>query len=176
MKLGVIEDSGNKQRLAKLVRFPSTHAPEGLTSLDAYISRMPESQTDIYYLAGVALSDKGSCCILDCMQRWMEHTRIQHPVPRPCVHASPVCWQGAAAPIPVMLFSFHSGLGRSLSEVCSMQLLAPASAQVLNMVLLSACACLRIIPLQAEEPSLQFLLNKAHDSGLMPRLRCFPSE
>ena len=52
MKLGVIEDAGNKQRLAKLVRFPSTRDPEALTSLDAYISRMPESQKDIYYLAG----------------------------------------------------------------------------------------------------------------------------
>ena len=48
----MIEDSGNKQRLAKLVRFPTTHSPDGLVSLDAYISRMPESQKDIYYLAG----------------------------------------------------------------------------------------------------------------------------
>lgn len=52
MKLGIIEDSSNKQRLAKLVRMYSTHDPDKLTSLDAYLSRMPESQKEIYYLAG----------------------------------------------------------------------------------------------------------------------------
>ena len=54
MKLGVIEDASNKQRLAKLVRVHSTHDPDALTSLDAYISRMPESQKEIYYLAGAS--------------------------------------------------------------------------------------------------------------------------
>ena len=52
MKLGIIEDTTNKQRLAKLVRVHTTHDPDKLTSLDAYVSRMPESQKEIYYLAG----------------------------------------------------------------------------------------------------------------------------
>ena len=52
MKLGIIEDTSNKQRLAKLVRMHSTHDPDKLTSLDAYVARMPESQKEIYYLAG----------------------------------------------------------------------------------------------------------------------------
>ena len=54
MKLGIIEDSTNKQRLAKLVRVHSTHDPDQLTSLDAYVARMPESQKEIYYLAGTS--------------------------------------------------------------------------------------------------------------------------
>lgn len=40
IKLGIIEDASNRNKLAKLLRFHSTNDPEGLTSLDEYISRM----------------------------------------------------------------------------------------------------------------------------------------
>jgi heat shock protein beta len=42
IKLGVIEDSSNRNRLAKLLRFHSTFDPEGWISLDEYISRMKD--------------------------------------------------------------------------------------------------------------------------------------
>jgi len=38
----VIEDSSNRMKLAKLLRFHSTNDTEELTSLDEYISRMKE--------------------------------------------------------------------------------------------------------------------------------------
>lgn len=52
IKLGIIEDAGNRNKLAKLARFYSTHDKESLTSLDDYIDRAKKSQDAIYFLAG----------------------------------------------------------------------------------------------------------------------------
>lgn len=52
IKLGVIEDASNRSKLAKLLRFYSTHNSEKLFSLDEYISRMKPDQDTIYYLPG----------------------------------------------------------------------------------------------------------------------------
>lgn len=52
VKLGVIEDASNRNKLAKLLRFYSTNDTDTLTSLDEYISRMKEDQDTILYLPG----------------------------------------------------------------------------------------------------------------------------
>jgi molecular chaperone HtpG len=57
LKEGAIEDAANKDRVAKLLLFASTHNAESETggdeqnvTIDDYISRMPESQDKIYYI------------------------------------------------------------------------------------------------------------------------------
>ena len=57
LKEGAIEDAANKDRIAKLLLFASTHnagsengGDEQNITLDDYISRMPESQDKIYYI------------------------------------------------------------------------------------------------------------------------------
>merc|ERR1712227_456386 len=50
VKLGVIEDTANRTRLAKLLRF--TTSSGNLTSLAAYVERMKDKQEAIYYIAG----------------------------------------------------------------------------------------------------------------------------
>jgi molecular chaperone HtpG len=53
LKLGVNTDFANKDKIIKLLRFETTAKGKGeLTSLDEYISRMPEGQKEIYYLTG----------------------------------------------------------------------------------------------------------------------------
>jgi heat shock protein beta len=52
IKLGIIEDSSNKSRLAKLLRFYSSRNPKNLISFDEYIKKMKPKQDVIYYLAG----------------------------------------------------------------------------------------------------------------------------
>ncbi len=58
LKEGIIEDPGQKTRIAKLLRFHSTaaagDAPE--VTLDAYISRMKPDQKAIYYLTADTLA------------------------------------------------------------------------------------------------------------------------
>ena len=52
LKEGPIEDMANKERIAKLLWFASTHndSDEQNVTLDDYISRMPEEQDKIYYI------------------------------------------------------------------------------------------------------------------------------
>nr|CAB3469021.1 unnamed protein product [Digitaria exilis] len=52
IKLGIIEDATNRNRLAKLLRFESTKSDGKLASLDEYISRMRPGQKDIFYITG----------------------------------------------------------------------------------------------------------------------------
>jgi molecular chaperone HtpG len=55
MKEGVGEDHANQERLAKLLRFASTHADEGVSFAD-YASRMKEGQESIYYVTADSLT------------------------------------------------------------------------------------------------------------------------
>ncbi len=52
LKEGPIEDMANKERIAKLLWFASTHNDDDTqnVTLDEYISRMPETQDKIYYI------------------------------------------------------------------------------------------------------------------------------
>merc|ERR1711937_207809 len=50
IKLGVIEDTANRTRLAKLLRFTSSSGK--MTSLAEYVERMKDKQESIFYVAG----------------------------------------------------------------------------------------------------------------------------
>jgi molecular chaperone HtpG len=54
LKEGSIVDPANRERIAKLLRFTSSHADaaEPTVSFEDYVGRMPEGQKRIYYLGG----------------------------------------------------------------------------------------------------------------------------
>merc|ERR1712159_481856 len=51
IKLGLYEDSSNRTKLAKLLRFQTTLSGDNWTSLEKYISRMKKGQKHIYYMS-----------------------------------------------------------------------------------------------------------------------------
>ncbi|CAH0348549.1 molecular chaperone HtpG [Aquabacterium sp. CECT 9606] len=68
LKEGIGEDFANRERLAKLFRFASTHADEGVSLAD-YVSRMKEGQAAIYVLAAETLAGAKSSPQLEIFRK-----------------------------------------------------------------------------------------------------------
>ena len=86
IKLGIHEDSANREKLADLLMFYTSKSNKNMVSLKEYVNAMPESQKHIYYITGESQkSVENSPFIEKCKKRKYDVLFMTDPIDEYCV-------------------------------------------------------------------------------------------
>lgn len=86
IKLGIHEDSSNREKLADLLMFYTSKSSKKMVSFKNYVNAMPKSQKHIYYITGESQkSVENSPFIEKCKKRKYEVLFMTDPIDEYCV-------------------------------------------------------------------------------------------
>jgi len=81
IKLGLIEDSSNRTKLSKLLRFKTSKSGDKFISLEEYVENMKDWQKDIYYISGESEDAvKTSAFLEKCRSKDIEVLFLTDPI------------------------------------------------------------------------------------------------
>merc|ERR1712003_387164 len=81
IKLGLVEDSSNRTKLSKLLRFKTSKSDGKWVSLEQYVENMKEDQEYIYYISGESLEAVENSPFLEqCKKRGLEVLFLTEPI------------------------------------------------------------------------------------------------
>merc|ERR1712102_34303 len=81
LKLGIHEDSTNRKKLAGYLRYYTSASGDDLCSLGDYVSRMKETQKNIYYITGESKEVVGSSSFVETLKkRGLECLYMTEPI------------------------------------------------------------------------------------------------
>ena len=69
LKLGIHEDTANRQKLSELLRFHTSKSGEELISFKDYIARMKEGQKCVYYITGESRASVAASPFLEGLRK-----------------------------------------------------------------------------------------------------------
>merc|ERR1740127_177556 len=69
LKLGIHEDSTNRQKIAELLRYQTSKSGDESISFKEYVDRMKEGQNDIYYITGESVAAVSSSPFLEALRK-----------------------------------------------------------------------------------------------------------
>ena len=88
LKFGIMEDSSNKNRIAKLLKFHTSNSKDEMTTLDKYIERMKSSQESIYFMGGTSVEEiEASPFVEKLLKKGYEVLYLTEPIDEYCIQS-----------------------------------------------------------------------------------------